>query len=519
MGATRRPSIGEATVDVAFIGDHQPPDTTNLSTEFRLFLELAIPTCLLSFGFTLSPLLTASYVGLKFGPTYLSAFTLGNLTGNLSTFSLLAGIFSASDTLSPQAFGIGDYPEVGFIAMRGVVACLALVTPVNIFLVLYLEEILVAVGQDPVAAFHAAAWYRIFVWALPFVVIYDATWKFLSAQHVMKPLICVSIFSCVVILPLALEFFTERYGFLGSAMAYAMFQASQCILLLLYLALLKPHTEGTWPGLSQWRGALKLKPMMEYLSLGTGGILSQSEWVYWEALGLMVGNVGVIPLSAHTIPNQVIMIACQFPFSFGTALAIRMGHVLSKSAEHAQKLALGTSFFSIVFFAILSMAIYCNADRLIDVFTTDEEVSTLAESVWWKVAAFNVNVSVFALLCGTATGLGMQWTLGAINFFFLWIFGIPITYYFALVRGGGLASVWTWINVPYTCMNIALIIIFIMADWQEVHEKIIEREEACEALDVETQLEQEKQSDKMPLETQELLTPDFKVDSYGGLRP
>ena len=113
----------------------------------------------------------------------------------------------------------------------------------------------------------------------------------------------------------------------------------------------------------------------------------------------------------------------------------------------------------------------------------------------------------------------MQWTLGAINFFFLWIFGIPITYYFALVRGGGLASVWTWINVPYTCMNIALIIIFIMADWQEVHEKIIEREEACEALDVETQLEQEKQSDNMPMETQALLTPDFKVDSYGGLRP
>lgn len=390
MGATRRPSIGEATVDVAFIGDHQPPDTTDFWTEVRLFLELAIPTCLLSFGFTLSPLLTASYVGLKFGPTYLSAFTLGNLTGNLSTFSLLAGIFSASDTLSPQAFGIGDYRELGFIALRGVFASFVVVTPINVLLVLHLEQILVAVGQDPLAALHAAEWYRIFVWALPFFVVYDATWKFLSAQHVMKPLIYVSIFSCVVILPVALEFFTDHYGFLGSAMAYVTFQASQCTLLLMYLAIIQPHTEGSWAGLSYWRDALKLKPMMEYLSLGAGGVLSQSEWIYWEALGLMVGNVGVIPLSAHTIPNQVIMIACQFPFSFGTALAIRMGHVLSKSAEHAQRLAAGATLASTGFFAILSVGIYLKSDGLIHIFTTDTDVSALAESVWWKVSFLDV---------------------------------------------------------------------------------------------------------------------------------
>ena len=111
----------------------------------------------------------------------------------------------------------------------------------------------------------------------------------------------------------------------------------------------------------------------------------------------------------------------------------------------------------------------------------------------------------------------MQWTLGAINFFFLWIFGIPVTYYFALVLGGGLGSVWTWINVPYTCMNIALIIIFITADWQDVHQKIIEREEAGTALDVETQLEKGKQSDDVPLEKQELLMAEWKRDSYGGL--
>jgi Na+-driven multidrug efflux pump len=104
-----------------------------------------------------------------------------------------------------------------------------------------------------------------------------------------------------------------------------------------------------------------------------------------EALGLMVGTLGVVPLSAHTIPNQVTMIVCQFPFSFGTALAIRMGHVLSRSVEHAKHIAAGTTFLSTAFFAIASIGVYYSSDWFFDVFTSDDEVIAMAQSIWWKV--------------------------------------------------------------------------------------------------------------------------------------
>jgi Na+-driven multidrug efflux pump len=104
-----------------------------------------------------------------------------------------------------------------------------------------------------------------------------------------------------------------------------------------------------------------------------------------QALGLMVGSLGIVPLSAHTIPNQVIMIACQFPFSFGTALAIRMGHVLSRSVEHAKHIAAGATFLSTAFFVAVSIGIYYSSDWVFAVFTSDEEVIALAQSIWWKV--------------------------------------------------------------------------------------------------------------------------------------
>ena len=157
--------------------------SSNFRTESRLFLELATTTTLLTLGFILSPLMTASYIGRRFGPVYLSGFTLANLTGNLCTFSIMSGLLSASDTLSPQAFGTRDFREVGLLAIRGAVSCSAILLPINIFLVLFLESGLIALGQDPLAASHAMAWYRIFALSLPFNVVAQVMWKFLSAQR------------------------------------------------------------------------------------------------------------------------------------------------------------------------------------------------------------------------------------------------------------------------------------------------------------------------------------------------
>jgi multidrug resistance protein, MATE family len=192
MTGQRRPSCGEVVEDVHYLDgedkfNHPGRSSDVVASTFwmesRLFLELATTTTLLTLGFILSPLMTASYIGRRFGPVFLSGFTLANLTGNLCTFSIMSGVLSASDTLSPQAFGTGDYREVGLLAIRGAVSCFAILLPINIILVLYLESGLVALGQDPMAASYAMSWYRIFVLSLPFNIISQTMWKFLSAQR------------------------------------------------------------------------------------------------------------------------------------------------------------------------------------------------------------------------------------------------------------------------------------------------------------------------------------------------
>ena len=216
-----------------------------------------------------------------------------------------------------------------------------------------------------------------------------------------------------------------------------------------------------------------MEPMKVFLHLGMGGIVAQCEWVFWEAVGLIVGELGVVALSVHTIPNQTIMAFCTVPYAFGVAVAIRMGVSLSISVRRTQAIVLVTSGFSTILFGLVSVLVYVYRDAIIYLFTTDDTVKELADLIWWKVSLFNLNVAIFGILAGIATGLGKQWSLGIINFVFLWLFALPMIYYTAVVLDQGLNAVWFWMNIPYLCMNITLIFLFIFTDWYQIQEKII----------------------------------------------
>jgi Na+-driven multidrug efflux pump len=258
-------------------------DATATRTTFRqeisMLVRLAVPTCCIQLGFTVPPFLTAGYVGRTYGPAALDGFQLANLICNLFTLSLLQGLYSASDTLSPQAFGAGNYREVGLVALRGFVASFCVVVPVCSLLSFRMESLLVGLGEDPAASRYAHQWYRVYIWSLPFYVLYVVTWKFLSAQNVMLPLVLASAVSCAVVLPVALELLAGYLGFVGSALAIVVFQASQAGIALGYVALRRPQHPGTWPGIfdpSVWRDVLHWEPFRVFFYLGLGGIVVRS---------------------------------------------------------------------------------------------------------------------------------------------------------------------------------------------------------------------------------------------------
>ena len=455
------------------------PNRSSFRREAQLLVELAIPSILIQLGFTVPPFMTASHVGTRFGHIYLVSYTLANMMGNLSTLSIVAGLFSASDTLSPQAYGSGNYRQVGLLAVRGFLSSLVIIFIINLALVPCFENVLLFCGQDLQASQLAASFYRTYVWALPFNSLYVITWKFLSSQHIMTPIVVVAVVSSLVVLPITLHFCTQQWEFQGAAIALVIFQAFEALVLLLYLAFRRPYHPETWPGTLSYeffKEAMDVEKCKQYLLLGVGGVLASLEWVYWEALALIVGLLGVIPLSVHSIPTQVILVTFMLPLGLGTALAIRIGATLPRNVDRAKALAVGGMIAGFIVTILELVPMWFFREAIFRLFTNEPHVLQLSEQIWPKVCSYNLNLGVFGINMGIATGLGMQWTLGVTTIVFLWLFGLPSCYYFAVYKEKGIDEAWQWIWPPYLLINAVVMLAFATKDWTEIAKQIHLRE-------------------------------------------
>lgn len=337
--------------------------------ETKRLTVLSIPTIVIQAGLFFPQFLTASYVGRTLGVQNLDGFTLGNLTSNLMTLSILQGLFTANDTLNPQAFGAGNYREVGLLAMRGFVVCTLAIVPTNVVLFFAMDRLLVALHQNPLTSALATRYYRILMLGLPFYILYAMQWKFLAAQEIMKPLLIVTVVTCAL-MPLFLQWCVTSFGFVGAPLSLVLYLAAQALLVLLYLVVLQPHHAATWPGL-KIREALEWKSVKPYLVLAAGGLLAACEWWFWEIFSLMIGSFGVIPLSIHTIPTQLLTMIVMVPLGVGLALSVRIGATISHDVQRAKDL----TFWSCVFIAILvlfmTLGLWVFRVPLIGMFTND----------------------------------------------------------------------------------------------------------------------------------------------------
>lgn len=247
--------------------DEQPDHLSRKAAmhEAQRLVQLAIPIVIISYGTVVPPFLVASNVGRHYGSVYLDGFSLANLTGNLFTLSLLQGLFSASDTLSPQAFGAKNYREVGLIGMRAFIGALLVTTPINLILFFYFEDFMIRLGMDTEVAHHAWRWYQIYVLALPFYAIFQAGWKFLAAQSIMIPGLITVCLCCFLILPMALWVWSTTVGFLGTALALLTLYILQAIILFTFMWKTQPYKNETWPGLQALGEALSWKKFSFFL--------------------------------------------------------------------------------------------------------------------------------------------------------------------------------------------------------------------------------------------------------------
>jgi Na+-driven multidrug efflux pump len=163
-------------------------------------------------------------------------------------------------------------------------------------------------------------------------------------------------------------------------------------------------------------------------------------------------------------------------FGIGVSLSVRLGVTLPRNVRRAKQLVWGTYLVSGFLFGLGSWALYRYRGYIYHIFTTDPLIMAGCEEIWGKVCLYFFLVSWFALSTGVANGLGKQWTLGLLLLGIFWCFGVPSLWYYGIDEAESLNVVWKWINPPYVFINLALLVVFVQADWDEISMDICKRE-------------------------------------------
>jgi len=287
------------------------------------------------------------------GTEYLAGFSLGNLSGNVTGYAIIIGILSATDTLAPRAVGANRFAEVGYLATRGSVMCILFLFPM-VFVWWNMEGTLVALGQVPATAKLAAEWLRVYMLSLPPLILFNVIQRVLNCQEIVLPLVGIAAFLAVFIHPLLLYFLVHSHGLVGSAIAFCITNVAQVSLAFLYMIKFKPHHPDTFRAETHlswltrankvsFEATFNVNAMKEFLKLGAGGILTMSEWVFWEVVCFTAGRFGVIQLATHTVAYNLVPLCYMIPLGISIGVSVRIGHLLAEgNVARAKRMVYGT---------------------------------------------------------------------------------------------------------------------------------------------------------------------------------
>jgi len=277
--------------------------------------------------------------------------------------------------------------------------------------------------------------------------------------------------------PLLLRWAVPRYGFVGSGVAVSLSQTVQCAAVLAYLRFFRPHDPETWPGMTRevLRESLGLRPMIRYVKLGFGGVLSMTEWWFWEVVCFIAGKFGVKALCIHTVVYQLIPLLFMLPLGLSIGMSVRIGHILERDVDKAKKIAVLTMGCAVVLMSAVAVGVYAYRMVIISIFTKDEEVVEGCLRIWPKMSIYIPFITIFCISSGILKALALQWTVAVIVFACNWCLAIPAILYFAVRQGGGVDAIWSVMPFAYAFMDLVFFIAIYSADWKAIGDKARKR--------------------------------------------
>ncbi|XP_004497007.1 protein DETOXIFICATION 12-like [Cicer arietinum] len=400
------------------------------------------------------------------GELYLSSAALSISFAGVTGFSFLMGMACGLETTCGQAYGAKQYKRIGMQTYTAIFSLILVCIPLS-FLWIYIENILVFTGQDPLIAHEAG---RFTIWLIPALFAYGILQplvRYFQMQSLLLPMLLSSCVTLCIHIPLcwALVFKTGLNN-VGGAIAMSISIWLNVIFLGLYMRYSSSCAKTRAPiSMELFHG------IWEFFRFAIpSAVMVCLEWWSYELMVLLSGLLPNPQLETSVLSVCLNTIATLYtiPFGIGAAASTRVSNELGAGNPFEARVAVwGAMSLALIEASIASATLFACRHVYGYVFSNDKEVVDYVTIMAPLVSISVILDSIQGTLAGISRGCGWQHLGVYVNLGAFYLCGIPVAAALAFwVQVGG-KGLWIGIQVGAVVQCVLLSIITSCINWEQ----------------------------------------------------
>ena len=365
-------------------------------------------------------------------------------------FFLALGISLAVGPLVAQGIGAGDGRQVRRAFRQGMVIAVALGL-VTAPLLLFGEQVLVLLGQDPELAAIGQPFLLWSSFGLPFMFLSVVLRQFLISHQRPMPQVIALIIALAANVVLNEAFVSgigpfPAMGLAGIALATTIVYILLCAGLAAYIAMTQPFRDSK-PFQRLW--VMDWAVTVRLLTIGVPiGLTIVAEAGMFIAVTFLIGLFGTAALAAAAIANQIAAVTFMIPIAIAQASTVRVGNFAGAADRANLSRSAGATFWiGIVATTATMLILLIWPEFLIGLFLTGEdtmfaEVMALALPMLLLTALFQIPDGVQAIAMSILRGVNDTRIPAIVAICSFWISGVAVGALAGFFLGLGPTGVW-----------------------------------------------------------------------------
>jgi multidrug resistance protein, MATE family len=422
----------------------------HLTVEFAETLKLAAPIALTQLGQIAMMTTDIAFIG-RLGSEAVAAASLAHTVFFVS-FTFGMGLVSAVAPLAAQAFGARNPRLVRRSLRVGLWAAFFIALPM-MALSFRGEQILLGLGQAPVAAHLAQQYLLGLTWSILPALCFLAIRGFMSAVNRPEPILWITLAAIpanalLVYLLLYGAWGLPRLGLFGAGLATSIVNVGTFLAGLWFAAYRRPFRKYHVLGYI-WRIDWEL--MRQLVVIGAPISISfLLEYGLFGAAGLLMGTISVTALAAHQIALQIAAILFMVPFGIGMAATVRVGHAIGRNdASGVRRAGFVATLLGIALTAALTLAVIVSRFGIAQIFLGESTDATAALSATLLLVGTTFFVADGIQTIAAGSLRGMNDTRVPLLFATLsyWMIGFPCAWWLGFWTPLSAVGVWIGLSV------------------------------------------------------------------------